>query len=389
MKIVQIAKYYFPLRSAQAYQATKLTHVISNNKDIKLFSIVGSSSFDKIFKKKDIKYINYSYDFISHQIFRKLNRLIKEINQINPFNKWVRKVSIVLEKEIKNDNKLILFTQSTPFECHFLGLIFKKKNNLKWVAAFSDPFPIGIAPKPYKNANKIPFLSFFQKIALKKVLLNADKVLVSSFEAYKIMCQFANVKTKKNYHVIPHIGNRSVISEIKNGWIVHTGNLTKERETFELISAVKELENLKNFNGIIFIGKVRDEFKSKIDKMGLSDFFKFKVEVEQSSINTIIKDCSALLVIEADMPYSPFLPSKFADYATSGKPIISLSPKMSPISSYINQFGGGIVCSFNSLEIKKAIIKVINGEIIASKKLMYHFSDENVSSIYKEIFEDL
>jgi hypothetical protein len=89
----------------------------------------------------------------------------------------------------------------------------------------------------------------------------------------------------------------------------------------------------------------------------------------------------ALLVLEADMPESPFLPSKFADYARVGRPIIAVTPNRSPIRQYLNQYGGGCAVTHDRQEISRAIGMVLKNEanhIIKNSTLSNQFSSKSV-----------
>jgi hypothetical protein len=77
------------------------------------------------------------------------------------------------------------------------------------------------------------------------------------------------------------------------------------------------------------------------------------VSAEDAMVNAA--SSTAVLVIEADMPESPFLPSKFADYAVTGRPIIAVTPRISPIRDYLDRCGGGCAVVHNRGEIVAAI----------------------------------
>ncbi|NRB60104.1 MAG: hypothetical protein HRU50_09245 [Winogradskyella sp.] len=388
MKLFQVAKYYKPLNSAQAFQAVKLTDALKNV-GLDVVSFVGGRDGKKTEIVGNVVYIPYTETFVNQKVFSKMNRGIKELNQLYSANSWVVDTTnklVELYKPVKTD---VILTQSTPFDTHFVGDKIKKDYGSKWIAAFSDPFPISIAPEPYKGANHIPFISKIQKNKLRNVLERADHILVSSLYAYNLMCEFCSVKVQDKYSIIPHIGldvNRLNHSENKNGWIVHTGNLTKERVVDEFFQAVKKviIDN-KEFKGVKFIGRVSNLLIQKTQDYQIQDFITLKGEVPQDEIYREVEACSGLLAIEAKMSTSPFLPSKFADYATLSKPIICLTPQKSEMRNYLNKFGGGIACDFNSEEIASAINDVVSGRCKNSKDLENYFTSQNVGRIYNNI----
>lgn len=387
MKVIQVAKYYPPLSSAQAFQATKLTEALEST-GINVEVICGLKDDAIQLERDNLTPIRYSDNYFKS---KKINKVIKEILQLTQFNRWIKKSVLEIEKILNTNSSQILLTQSTPLECHLLGYYFKKKYNTKWVAAFSDPFPISIAPEPYKGSNYIPFISFFQKKVLKKILINCDHILVSSYYSFKLMCDFCSIPVSDNYSIIPHIGmdvEGEKHNEENNGWLIHTGNLTKERVVEELFVAIKKIKDYNtDFKGIKFIGKVCNSFERMLEDYELEDYVMLIDEVSQSKIYSLVKECSGLLVIEANMESSPFLPSKFADYATLGKPIIAITPMKSEIRNYLKEFGGGIASNHNVIEIETSITQIIKNKVKASPRLINHFTHANVGQVYYNILK--
>ena len=94
------------------------------------------------------------------------------------------------------------------------------------------------------------------------------------------------------------------------------------------------------------------------------------------------------------MPMSPFLPSKFADYACAEKPIIAITPEESPIRSYLAAYGGGIPVQHDTDEIIAAILKVFSGDdglkqSANSGMLCSEFSHSTVGMKYIDMFSEI
>lgn len=391
MNILQIAKYYPPLGSARALQAIKVTAAIRlAGHDV---TVIAGAVNSKIKNEGyDVIYIKYLDQYLNGLLPIKINKVVKEFIQLTYLNRWVRDSIKLSVKILTSKTTNMVFTQSTPFDCHLVGLYLKKKYGVKWTASFSDPYPISIAPYPYQYANKIPFIRAIQRYRLKMVLRYADKILVSSSESYELMCKFTNSIMDNKCCVIPHIGidfDDSFNSLPGDGWLIHTGKLTKERSIRNLLLAIKECSQRNaNFKGVKFIGQVNDAYKKEVHQLGLDKNVQFFDEIEQSLVKEAIKDCSGLLLVEANMEYSPFLPSKFADYATLFKPILAITPERSQVSYYLGKYGGGIVCGYDLDSITNGIIKLIDGEITGSARLGRYFSISNVSRKYSEIFHN-
>ena len=101
---------------------------------------------------------------------------------------------------------------------------------------------------------------------------------------------------------------------------------------------------------------------------------------------------SAVVVFEADMKISPFMPSKFADYASLKKPILAVTPQTSLIRDYIEKYNAGITVNHDRNEIVNGLINIFSNQIneneiqtFSSKKLFKEFSFENVGRLYKDM----
>ncbi len=392
MRILQVAKYYPPLNSAQALQAGKVTTALRYGKhDVDVIAgILKGVNSDKC---DDVIFIEYSEKYLKGVMPSKINRAVKEILQVSIINSWVKKSIRKCEEILLAKSADIVFTQSTPFECHLVGLYLKKKYGVKWIAAFSDPYPVYISPYPYNQSPKVPIISSLQMKKLNQVLESADKMLVSSKEAYQLMCNFVHIEQENKYHIIPHIGldiKSDINIQMNDGWLVYAGKITKERAITSLLLAVKSIKSTnKNFKGIKFIGHATPAYKEEVLKFGLSDCVLFLGEIEQSLIYDEIRNCCGLVLIEANMEYSPFLPSKFADYATLSKPILAIVPERSQVSDYLSKYAGGIVCGYDLVSISNGIIHLLEGNVTSSAQLSSYFSISNVSRIYCEIFHNV
>ena len=64
-----------------------------------------------------------------------------------------------------------------------------------------------------------------------------------------------------------------------------------------------------------------------------------------------------------------FLPSKFADYVSRGKPVLCLSPKVGVINDLVSEYGGGVVVeSTNKDQILDALKLIIDPKIFYNIK---------------------
>ena len=190
---------------------------------------------------------------------------------------------------------------------------------------------------------------------------------------------------------IPHVGSFLNSSDNKKyeGWIVHSGNLTDFRATENFLLAIKEASILSpdKIKGLICVGNISEDFICLIDKLKMNKIVKLLGYKSSKEANEIASNCSILAVIEANMEISPFLPSKFADYALMKKPILAITPRKSQIRDYINKYGSGVSVINDKKEIKRGLQKIISNQLegIQKNKLSYIFNEKSISDKYREM----
>ncbi len=402
MKILLISQSFPPTPGARALQIGKVKSAIESlGIDIRV--IAGLNTPDKAIIQQDQARDNISYVPIStmnagRSVPAKLAiRVYRELMAINPQNPWVRQAfqkALSIAEEFKPD---LMMTSSTPFESHMVGLKLKKYTGLPWVASFSDPWPSSINPAPY-NAYEMPVFNLFQMSFLRLVLNHSDAVHMTNSHALELVARKSGVNLSRKGFSIPHVGSRSFMNDeaakIDEGWLIHLGFLSRERVSEQLLEAVRTAvtSNPKRFKGLLLVGKVCVEFKELAEKMGMNHMVRYFGSVSQENAMAIALKASALLVLEADMAESPFLPSKFADYARVGRPIIAVTPKRSPIREYLNQYGGGYAVTHDQKEISHAIGMVLKNEKnhnIKNSTLSNQFSSKSVGQKYNHLFEKI
>ena len=371
---LQIANIVSALQSVGIY-----TYIITINNDH--FLNIGNDSLQKIVQLKFEK-IKNKFNFfknIKNILFPKSNYYLK------------RCVDYSLEY-IDKEKPDCIITSSLPITSHLAGLMINKKKKIPWIASFSDPRPISILPYPYKSSFKIKFL--LQKYWISKVLNKSTVVHMPSKYGIELT-KFVYKLDKRNFFsIIPHVGFECLNdnNEKYKNWIIHAGNLTGSRASLELLLAIKSVynDNKNNFKGLICIGDVSSNFIDMIKNLGIENIVKLLGRKSQKKCMEIISNASVALVLEAEMKSSPFLPSKFADYARSYTPILAITPKISSVRDYLNSYGGGIAVSHSKEEIKEGLINILkDNKKFSLEKLSYIFSKENVGFEYKTIISKI
>ena len=303
---------------------------------------------------------------------------------------WARAVVTTALEVIAQHQPDAILTITGPTDAHFAGLILRKTCRIPWVASFSDPWPPRICPVPYNK--KYTILQEWKDYrTLRCFLYSCDAIHMPSKYALELAARHTSDRILEKAAAIPHIGSPVSVSPIAlDGYLLHIGELGWRRAIPSLPAAVKyaSQELSGRFRGLICVGQVSPEFTQLVSQAGAERYVMVRPSVKPETAGALAAGASALLVIEAAMEYSPYLPSKFADYAATKRPIIAITPRRSAIRDYLAQYGGGIAASYEHDEIVCAIKSTFSGGMALSQHAEWEsslsnvFSAERVSSAY-------
>lgn len=408
MRILIISKTFPPRCNAQSLQSDKVSQAIANaGCDVKVIAGEKISNDQQSLdyfpiRSYEVQYIPYTDNAFKSSSNALPIKIWRRLLQEHAKLLWTRKACDIAQGIVKKFKPHLILTLSTPIDSHRVGLYLKHKTSgIAWIASFSDPWPPTLRPSPY-NVGQNPINEKWDMWLTRKFLQKCDAVLMPSKYALQLVEKRTNIHIKNKSWSIPHIGFTSNPSTSRKyaGWLAHIGDLGRERVCKPLLTAIKEIASItgREFKGLLCVGSVCLEFKSAIEKMRLNSFVKITGQVPQEKAAEIASSASALLIIEADMAFiSPFLPSKFADYAIAKRPIIAITPQISSIRDYLLQYGSGRAVGHNSTEIASAIRdffsedESINQNNIKKDKttLADQFRSDVVGNSYTKMFQSI
>jgi hypothetical protein len=342
-----------------------------------------------------VVYVPYPLNYVSYEtLSRKVNKLWARVLNVKYRRAWINRAYNATERLVKDLNPDAILTSSSPIDPHLVGLRLRKNTEIPWIASFSDPWPPKVLPLPY-NKGRFRLLSPCEMHLARKVLRACDAVHMLTSHAIKLVEQRVGVPIRDKSWVIPHIGSEAprLWQKIEPGWLVHIGHLSRERVSYPLLEAIREtaLSYPERFKGLICIGSICSEFRALIRETHMERFVKLRNQVSPYEAAQVAVKSTALLVIEANMLQSPFLPSKFADYAMTGRPIIAVTPPLSPIRDYLTIYKGGYAVRHDATEISDALRSVFLEQGCTMKEtdvtnhgdsLRYVFKADNVAAGY-------
>ncbi len=224
----------------------------------------------------------------------------------------------------------VLATFASPWENHEIGLQVQRATGLPWLAHFSDPW----ADNPYFSYLS-PEQKQLQQQLEARVIERADAlVFVSETTRDATMSKYP-APWRHRSTVVPHAFDRPLMQSLpdiptRNSRfrLLHGGNFYGSRTPKPLLEALSMLRKTpiaKNLD-VRMIGLIEPKLRYQIAKRGLEEIL--TIVGQRPYIETLfdLAISDAAMVIDANFPLSPFLPSKLIDLIGLEKPIIGVTP---------------------------------------------------------------
>ncbi|MGO9239982.1 MAG: hypothetical protein ACLQBJ_04145 [Bryobacteraceae bacterium] len=285
--------------------------------------------------------------------------------------------------------------------CHMAALQYAGASNIPILANWNDPFPPLIAPQPYGEGPDGPLPPCYKRL-LAAIGRNAAWHVFPSERLRRYMLKFLPEEAAARSSVVPHVAcempPQRVRSSGRRFTMTHAGGLLPQRRVdvfFEGLMRFFAGRGWRSDLGMVFIGPQEGELRAVARRHGVEGTCQFLPEMEHARCAQYLADSDALLVIEAQMSESIFLPTKFVDYAQAHRPILAVVPRHSTISDLINQHGGGVVADcFSPAEVAAGLDAICRSrqsgqldEAPPSGRLHSLFSEETVIRQYTSLFE--
>lgn len=234
-----------------------------------------------------------------------------------------------------------LLTFGQPWSDHLAGLRVQRATGLPWVAHFSDPW----VDSPYSRASAWQ-TSIWRRMEA-DVIRNAAAVIFVTAEAAELVMKKYPDEWRRKVAVVPHgFDSRNAPVPIvprREGplRILYTGRFYRGvRTPIALLDAVARLnarEPLAGIAELTFVGPHVEPFGPEGTKRGLDSIVRFLGRTPPREAARMAADADVLLVIDAPLQASPFLPSKLVDYLPFRKPILGLTPSNGASASLLRR----------------------------------------------------
>jgi glycosyltransferase involved in cell wall biosynthesis len=258
-----------------------------------------------------------------------------------------------------------LVTFSYPLSTNVLGIWLKRRLRIPWVAFFSDPW----VDSPYTRY-RLLFITINSWLE-RRTLIHADRIVFASHEmhdAYVRKYPFIREKATTMEHsydplsypkALAHDGGRLTFR--------YLGTLNRVRTPTAMLTGIGELLGKKAITGqdVLFELYGSTDAVSRIllaqltARYGLAGIVISKGSVPYRESLAVMQGADVLLVIDANVSRSVFLPSKLIDYIGAGKPVLGITPSDSATARVIRSAGGWVVSPNDHAEFAKTLLSII------------------------------
>lgn len=396
-KVLFLTYCYPPQQSPRAIQINHLQKVIGKHYEVKVItSVFKYEENNPLLKFANISNVIFAEKSKTTLFFEKIkgNKIKKKI-LIDYAYFWhfdLVKRAIKVIDSFKPD---MFITFGQPMSTHIAGLKLKKKyRKIKWIAHFSDPWVDNIF-------NEYGFLvKMLSNYYQNKVAFFCDRIIFTSKETIKLVTKKYSQEVKSKSIYMPHIFDNSFYPKEINSrndskiLIRYLGNFYGRRTPTSLLNAISLLpKSILNIIKVEFIGGSQFNIIKDIERHQLKDVVFFKDKVNYLDSLVMMKEADLLLIIDAPIDESPFLPSKLIDYIGADKPIFGVTPEGTS-KRLIEKMGFKVANPNNISEISKKLSFMIksvqnNKNFTIPEEIKNNFDISKISNKIIKIFDSI
>lgn len=303
---------------------------------------------------------------------------------------WVKPSVKFLNNYIKENNIDIVISTGPPHSMHLIAQKLKKKNKIKWVADFRDPWTnidfykdLMLSKTADRKHHKL------EKAVLKEAdeIITVGKTMAEEFTAIRD----GSINVITNGFDESDFTNHSITKESNRFTIVHIGSINADRNHEIFWKSVREIcDNRNDFNTelkLVFVGKVDYQVHKSIEENG----FKDKTEI----ISYLPHDKIVDYLYKADCLYLPLnntpnakgvLSGKLFEYLATNIPIIGIGHPKGDAAEIIKETKAGFMVGFDDKAGLTKALEIIFESRNSSQEM---FSNSRLKYSRKELTKSL
>lgn len=265
---------------------------------------------------------------------------------------WVNSSVKFLQKYLNSNKVDAIISTGPPHSMHLIAQKLYKKNKLKWIADFRDPWTDLYYNKDFSEQS---FAKKKNKILEKSVLKNADCVLTVSEslkEQFSINARRVEVITN-GYDNEIRSAEDTVLDKLFT--ISYIGLLPKQSNPKLFFKVLQELcsqnEDFKNDLKLNFIGDISDDVRVEVLKNNLEKNTSFKGYVDHEKAIEFQNKAQVLLLLIPNIEKSKgILTGKLFEYLIAKRPILAIGPEDGDLAEILKETDSGILIDFSNRE---------------------------------------
>jgi glycosyltransferase involved in cell wall biosynthesis len=402
-KILIIAYYFPPLGEGGVQRIVKFLKYLNQDKyqfyvlapDVETKFVKDSSLADEI--PRQVKIIRTPLISLEQSV----EFLMKyKLSFLIPFmypDQFIGWLPFAVKKALKiiDEEKIeTVFTTSSPITTFFIGLILKKKRQIRWIADFRDPWSLN--PLTYVYLGKIR--KFLDKIIEKRTLPICDYVIANTPTNKKNLCKYLGADPQKVKVITNGFDNDDFVVDTKLKTqldpsffnIVYTGTFYFNYNAEVFLNAINDylLKNPKI--RIYFIGLSAQWAREYLQRPTVDQSLRDQIICvdyvpHNLSITFLLAATILLLVLPAGM--SHWIPGKLYEYIRSGVPIFALIPEEGDAAQIIRETNTGYIIDVHLAEVIETRLDELYENWLAGK-LVISPDIENIMNYDRRILSD-
>lgn len=243
-----------------------------------------------------------------------------------------------------------IYARGYPPAAYFLAARSARKYRIPLAVHLSDPWPEYYAPPLYRKNRTVSMAACLERLSWEsKVFSEARFITVPSRRLARFLARRVAGLRHKQLVVVPHLLPDEPLGGTEAGQnvqrppegtaplrIVHAGTLSEVRKPIAFLLALRKvLDHSPGTIAATFVGPRWPRLAGIIRELELAQDVTLVDPVPHLEALKICASGDLLLLIEAPLEEGIFLPSKFVDYVSTGKPILALSPASSEVADYL------------------------------------------------------
>ena len=322
--------------------------------------------YKRVSRSESIPYAGFANEQ-KPSLMKKVSRFVRGNFFIpDPRKGWNKYAIKAARQIIETQNIDTVITTSPPHSSQLIGLELKKRNNIKWISDFRDPWTDLFYFKDFYPTKLATLVNKKQEL---KVLNNADTVLTVSKALKETFAAKVNSCNSSKFIVVPNGFDPDDFGEIMKSktdvfTITYGGSLSEHQPLDNFLLAVKNVRQ-KGFEiEIKFIGNFGDNVKANIERTELLEQTKFTGYLPHSEALFEMKQSDAfLLIVPQTADNKGILTFKYFEYIAMQRPILAIGPTDGDLATIIDKTNTGVISDYNNVNfIEETLINWITNK---------------------------